>query len=84
MKILRMRSQLYVLTLMSAALGLTHVMLMPSVSMNQEILPASAKQGTLEMEVIAKVSIPSSFTDPPLTLTYLLAYLFIPTLACNK
>lgn len=64
-----MRSQLYVLTLMSAALGLTHVMLMPSVLMNQEILPASAKQGTLEMEVIAKVSTPSMLADSALTLT---------------
>jgi hypothetical protein len=69
MEILRMRSQLYALTLMSAALELTHVMLMPSVSMNQETLPANAKQGTLEMEVIAKVSTPSSFADSPLTLT---------------
>jgi len=54
---------------MSAVLGLTHVMLMPSVSMNQETLPASAKQVTLEMEVIAKVSTLSRFADSPLTLT---------------
>jgi hypothetical protein len=74
MEIVKMMSQLYVLTLMSAALGLTHVMLMPSVSMNQETLPASAKQGTLEMEVIAKVSTPSRFADSPLNPTSLLAF----------
>jgi hypothetical protein len=66
MEVMRM-SQLCVWTLMSAALGLTRVILMPSVSTNQETLPASAKQDTLEMEVTAKVSTPSMFADSPLT-----------------
>jgi hypothetical protein len=62
-----MMSQLCVWILTSAALGLTHVILMPSVSTNQETLPASAKQDTLEMEAIAEVSMPSKFAGSPLT-----------------
>lgn len=56
-----MKSQLCVWTSTSAALELIPVILMPSVLMNQETLPVSAKQGTLEMEVIVKVSISSRF-----------------------
>jgi hypothetical protein len=41
---------------MNAAQGLMPVISMPSVSMNQGPSLASAKQGTLEMEVIVKVS----------------------------
>jgi hypothetical protein len=41
---------------MNAAQGLMPVISMPSVSMNQGPLLASAKQGTLEMEVTVKVS----------------------------
>jgi hypothetical protein len=61
MEIMRVRSQLFVLTSTSAALGLMPVTLMPSVSMNQGALPASVKQGTLEMEVSVKVRIPIRF-----------------------
>lgn len=42
---------------MNAAQGLMPVISMPSVSMNQGPLLASAKQDTLEMEVIVKVSV---------------------------
>jgi VIT1/CCC1 family predicted Fe2+/Mn2+ transporter len=52
---------------MSAALALTLVTSMPSVSTNQETLHANAKQATLEMEVTAEVSTPSTFLDSPLT-----------------
>jgi hypothetical protein len=61
MEIMRVRSQLFVWTSMSAAQGLIPVILMPSVSMSQEALPASAKQGTLVMEVTVKVSLPIRF-----------------------
>jgi hypothetical protein len=56
MEIMRMKSQLCAWTSMSAARGLIPVTSMPSVSMNQGPLLASAKPDTLEMEVIVKVS----------------------------
>lgn len=51
-----MKSRLCVWTSMSAVQGHILVILMPSVSMNQGPLLASAKQGTLEMEITVKVS----------------------------
>jgi hypothetical protein len=84
MEIMKM-SQLYVWTSMSAAQGLILVTLMPSVSTNQGPLRASAKQGTLETEVIVKVSMKTvqvqNSSGSNLSVSYILLVLFTENLA---
>jgi hypothetical protein len=69
---------------MSAAQGLMPVISMPSVSMNQGPLLASAEQGTREMDVIVNVSMKvmpvQNLRDSDLSICFILLILFTESL----